>query len=169
MDFPTHVIATGNSSSAYSIEHLIGSMQVVEIPEDGHVTPAHVESLSLKDGDIIFFKTANSRRNLHDGAYTETFAAIDPAAAELLVTKGAKIVGIDYLSVDRFEDEALPSHQCLLSNDILIIENLDLRRIPAGKYQVVIAPLKVKEADGLPVRVIAGETGFFSVKKKRSE
>jgi len=162
IDFPAHVIVKGKTSSAYPLERLMGTMQLIEVPGDGHVTLRHVESLSPKDGTIIFFKTNNSRANLHDKPYTDSYAAIDPSAAEELARKGFSIVGIDYLSVDRVEDEELPTHHCLLSNDILIIENLDLRKIPAGKYHVTIAPLKVKEADGLPVRVIACETTLFS-------
>jgi len=158
IDFPAHVIAKGKTSSAYSLERLMGAMQVVEITGDGHVMLSDVESLNPKDGEIVFFKTNNSRSNLHDKVYTDSFSAIEPAAAEELAKKGFPIIGIDYLSVDRFEDASLPTHQYLLSKDILIIENLDLREISAGKYHVTIAPLKVKEADGLPVRVIACET-----------
>lgn len=169
IDFPAHLIAKGKTSSAYPLEQLVGAMQVIEVPGDEHVTLRHVESLNPKDGTVIFFKTNNSRVNLHNKPYTESFIAIEPSAAEELVRKGFSIVGIDYLSVDRTENKELPTHHCLLSNDILIIENLDLRGIPAGKYHVIIAPLKVKEADGLPVRVIASEVDVFSYKKEKFE
>ncbi len=155
IDFPSHVIAEGKTGSDYPLEYLMGAMQIVEIPGEGDITLSHVESLRIENGPIIFFKTNNSRANLHDKGYTKLFSAIELLAAKELVKKGFCIVGIDYLSVDRVEDEELPIHKCLLSNDVLIVENLDLRKIPVGKHQVTIAPLKVKGADGLPVRVIA--------------
>ncbi|MEE9169575.1 MAG: hypothetical protein V3U73_07395, partial [bacterium] len=41
-----------------------------------------------------------------------------------------------------------------LQNDILILENLDLRMVPAGRYQLVWLPMKLVAPDGAPVRAV---------------
>lgn len=69
--------------------------------------------------------------------------------------RDVKVVGIDYLSVDKYEEENLPVHKSLLSNDILIVEGLELNDAPIGRCKVYIMPLNIPNMDGLPARVIA--------------
>ena len=66
-----------------------------------------------------------------------------------------KVVGIDYISVDRYEDEDLSTHNTLLSKDVLIVEGLELGEIPEGRYEIFIAPMNIPQMDGLPARVFA--------------
>ena len=156
IDFPAHVIPGGSSSDAYSLDYLTAPGRIIEIPDDGYVTDRHIEKANIQADEIVFFKTSNTRQRLHQrGIYTEDFASITPDASQKLVDQGVRIVGIDYLSVDSIDDETLSSHKTLLSNNVLIVENLDLNAVPNGQFQITIAPLKVADADGLPVRVAA--------------
>jgi arylformamidase len=76
--------------------------------------------------------------------------------ADELIKKQVKIVGIDYLSIDSLDEEKLPVHNQLLSNNILIVENLDLEQVPAGRYrEISIIPPNIIDMDGLPVRAFA--------------
>lgn len=156
IDFPAHVISDGKSSDHFPVDYLTGIGKVINIPENSHVTAAHVDAADIAPGNIVFFKTRNTRDSLYEkGVYTEDFKAIEPEAAQRLVERGIRIVGIDYLSVDPIDDENLSVHKTLLHEDILIIENLNLQMIPAGRYYIRIAPLKIEGMDGLPVRVMA--------------
>lgn len=65
-----------------------------------------------------------------------------------------RVVGIDYISVDRYDAEELPVHHILLSNDVLIVENLELKDIDPGRCKLFVMPLNVPEMDGLPARVV---------------
>ncbi len=161
IDFPAHVIKGGKCSSDFPLEYLMGKGRIVEISDNGHVTIEHIEEAGIKRDEIVFFKTNNTRQGLHSKAYTKEFVAIEADAARVLAEIGVKIVGIDYLSVDRYEDESLSTHKALLSNDILVIENASLADIPAGEYFISIAPLKVNAADGLPVRITACTESIF--------
>ncbi|MDD1735365.1 MAG: cyclase family protein, partial [Methanothrix sp.] len=60
----------------------------------------------------------------------------------------------DYLSVDSFEDESLPVHHILLGNDVLILEGLDLSRVPEGRYLLLCLPLSIENAEASPVRAV---------------
>ncbi len=50
----------------------------------------------------------------------------------MLIERGVKLVGIDYLSVDRIDDEDAPAHRILLSSGAFIVEGLDLLDAPIG-------------------------------------
>jgi arylformamidase len=42
----------------------------------------------------------------------------------------------------------------LLGAGIIIIEGLDLREVEPGDYELICLPLKVKDGDGAPARVV---------------
>jgi arylformamidase len=155
IDFPAHVLEGGKTSSDYKIHDLIGSCFIIEVPDHClSITPSFVEKQDILLHDFVFFKTSNSRLSKED-KFTNQYVFIEPEAAVALVNKGVKIVGIDYISVDQYEAESLPVHHTLLSNDILIVEGLELSNVPAGRCKVSIMPINIKHMDGLPARVIA--------------
>ena len=63
-------------------------------------------------------------------------------------------MGIDYLSVDRYEDESLPVHNILLKNDVLVLEGIDLGAVPPGRYWLICLPLRIDDAEAAPVRAV---------------
>ncbi|MFA6373307.1 MAG: hypothetical protein WCW68_11835, partial [Methanothrix sp.] len=67
---------------------------------------------------------------------------------------GVSLVGIDYLSVDKYGDDSLPVHGTLLENDVLILEGIDLAAVPSGRYSLICLPLSIKDAEASPVRAI---------------
>lgn len=155
IDFPSHVIECGKSSSDYLIENLIGDGVIIEVPEnEKSITKKRIQSAPIYPNDIVFFKTANSEISKLS-AFVEDYVYMEIDAAIELFNKKAKIVGIDYLSVDKYESEHLPVHNFLLTNKILIVENLELHNVPTGRYKIYIMPLKIENMDGLPVRIIA--------------
>lgn len=155
IDFPAHVIQGGKTSSDFSIDKLIGSGLIIEVPEiEKSVTKKFIESQPILSNDFVFFKTSNSRLSKHE-KIADKYVYIEPSAAEELLRKGVKVVGIDYISVDRYEDEHLPVHKSLLSNDVLIVEGLELNNVPVGRCKIYIMPMNVNKMDGLPARVVA--------------
>jgi len=64
------------------------------------------------------------------------------------------MVGIDYLSIDRFDSDSHPSHFVLLNKNVVIVEGLNLKAVPAGSYTIVALPLNLQDSDGAPTRVI---------------
>ncbi len=155
VDFPAHTITGGKASSDFPLEYLTGPGIIIQVPvEEKSITRAFVSLQPIMASDIVFFKTANSQKSKQD-PFTEEYVYIEPDAAEELLQKGVKIVGIDYISVDRYEDEDLSVHNTLLSKEILIVEGLELKSIPEGRYEIFIVPLNIPDMDGLPARVFA--------------
>ena len=79
-----------------------------------------------------------------------------PAAADALVERDVKLVGIDYLSIEKFHSGDHAVHKALLSKEIVILEGLDLREIEPDDYELICLPLKYVggEGDGAPARVV---------------
>jgi len=75
-------------------------------------------------------------------------------AAQLLVSRGVRTVGIDYLSIERFGSKDFAVHKHLLGHGVPIIEGLDLRAVGAGSYALVCLPLNLQHVDGAPARAI---------------
>ena len=82
------------------------------------------------------------------------------AAAAAAVERGVNLVGIDYLSVDRYGDGTYPAHRTLLRSGVLILEGIDLAHVAPGRYVLFALPLKIAAGDGSPVRaVLLPQTG----------
>ncbi len=75
------------------------------------------------------------------------------AAAEQLVTAGARLVGIDSLNIDDTADLARPAHTLLLGAGIPIVEHLcNLAALPTRGCKFFAVPVKVKGMGTFPVR-----------------
>jgi len=155
VDFPAHTIKEGKTSSDFPIEYLTGPGLIIKVPsEEKSITKEFISKQPIMRNDIVFFKTANSKKSKQE-AFTDQYVYIEPAAAAELFQRNVKAVGIDYISVDRYDDEDLTVHNTLLSREVLIVEGLDLSEIPEGRYEIFIMPLKIPNMDGLPARIWA--------------
>ena len=81
------------------------------------------------------------------------FTGISPDAAEWLVRKGVRLVGIDYLSIAPYK-QGTPAHQVLLTPGVIILEGVDLSKVDPGEYDLYCLPLKLMNSDGAPARAI---------------
>jgi arylformamidase len=152
VDPPIHFIENGVTVDKLPLELLMGRARVVE------VTAPRIDESALEEFDFtadarVLFKTRNSYL-LHGKNFVEDYVYIAPDAARSLVSHGIKVVGIDYLSVDKFGDESYETHRTLLGAGTVVIEGLDLREIEPGDYEMICLPLKVKDGDGAPARVV---------------
>jgi arylformamidase len=75
-------------------------------------------------------------------------------AATYLAQVGLKLVGTDYLSIDRHPSKDHPAHHILLEAGIVVVEGLDLTQVEPGEYDLACLPLRVAGADGAPARVV---------------
>ena len=74
--------------------------------------------------------------------------------AEYLIRQGVELVGIDYLSIERFGSRDFPVHRMLLEREVVIVEGLDLSAIREGEYQLICLPLRLAGLDGAPARAV---------------
>lgn len=158
VDAPAHFIAGAGRIESLSLEALIGEAQVVAVPDDIRTIDASFVAEHFEPGcERILFKTRNS--NFWSGekpVFHNDFTHLDLSAAEYLVGQGAKLVGIDYLSIEQFKSKTHETHLALLSKGIIILEGLDLREVEAGIYELICLPLRIAggNGDGSPVRAV---------------
>lgn len=156
VDAPNHFIDGTRKVHELELEKLIGAARVIRI--DDSVTAIEPEHLgNLENVERVLFKTRNSAFwNEPEKGFRKDFTSISPAAARILADAGMKLVGIDYLSVEKFGSEDFATHITLLEKEIVIIEGLDLREISAGDYELICLPLKIisETGDGAPARAV---------------
>ncbi|MCL2360552.1 MAG: cyclase family protein [Defluviitaleaceae bacterium] len=152
-DTPFHFIADGADCITTPLDHFYGPCKVVTLPVTSHITKADIEGLDIQAGDIILFNTGQSKY-MSCGDFKEDFIALTPEAAEYLVSKKIKTIGIDYLSLDPYGAEGFPAHKLLLGSGIAALEGLVLDGVPDGEYILSALPLKYPGGDGSPVRAI---------------
>lgn len=154
IDTPSHFIADSKNINNYAIKDFILPAQVVEIQDEEAVRARELLTLDLKPGEAILFKTDNSRSRFHkDSTFTKRFVYLTPDAADFCIEKKVKLVGIDYITIDKYGDDAFPVHHKLFEKDILVLEGINLQDIPLGRYTLFCLPLKIK-CEASPVRAI---------------
>lgn len=158
IDAPCHFIEGAERAHEIDLQKCLGKCLVVEIPADADsVTLEHVRQAGLENAERVLFKTRNSTfwNNLGQG-FRKDFVYIEPEAARELVRLDIKLVGIDYLSVEKFGSTDFGTHLALLGAKVVIIEGVDLREVSAGEYEIICLPLKYigGKGDGAPSRTI---------------
>jgi len=157
MDAPRHFIEGANGVDKFPLEALVGTAYVLEfdLKPGEHIQAAHLEQAGLPEKvERVLFKTNNSNLWANPEVFHENYSALAPDGAEWLVERGVKLVGIDYLSIERFKPGVYQTHHILLSQQVVVVEGLDLRQIEPGEYTLMALPLKIQDADGAPARVL---------------
>lgn len=156
VDAPNHFIEGTRRLEDLDVAKMIGPCRVVEV-EDSVISiePSHLPDL----GGIerILFKTRNSQFwNDSSAGFRTDFTYVSTDAARVMAEAGVKLVGVDYLSVEEFGSKDHATHKTLLAKEVVILEGLDLREVPAGDYELICLPLKYVggTGDGAPARTI---------------
>jgi arylformamidase len=155
VDAPAHFVEGARKIDALSLESLIGPARVVHVPDYlTEIDLGFVASCNLDQVERVLFRTRNS--NFWDQGFRKDFTHLSPEAARKLVGMGVKLVGIDYLSIEKFHSGHHLTHLALLSNNVIIVEGLNLKDIEAGDYELICLPLKIAEGagDGAPARAV---------------
>jgi arylformamidase len=152
VDAPLHFIAGGGDISSLSLDALIGPATVVALPDADAITAGDLARLNLpRTVKRLLFKTRNGA--LPNTEFAKDFVALTLDAAQWIVERGMRLVGVDYLSVERFGGDG-SVHRTLLGAGVVAIEGLDLRDVPPGDYILYCLPIKLAGSEGAPARVI---------------
>ncbi|MGB7069298.1 MAG: cyclase family protein [Pyrinomonadaceae bacterium] len=159
VDAPNHFIDGAKRVHELDPEKLVGPCRVIQVPETvTAIEPVHVGDVS--GVSRVLFRTKNSTFwNEPELGFRKDYAYLTPATARLLVDNGVVLVGIDYLSIEKSGSPGHPVHIALLEKEVVILEGVDLRDVPAGNYQMICMPLKYIGAggDGSPARTMLWE------------
>ena len=157
VDSPYHFLQEGKAVDTLPLEVLIGPVVVVELGEDVQQVDRTVVEANLVRGknERVLFKTRNSRYwEEEESGFQPDFAGITEDGAQALAEMEVKLVGIDYLSIAPYK-KSRPTHEVLLKANMVVIEGLNLSEVSGGEYTLYCLPLKFKDTDGAPARVIS--------------
>jgi arylformamidase len=158
IDAPAHFIAGAVKIDSLPLDAMLGRARVIEIPPNVRAIDARELARHDTSGATrLLFKTRNSEFWAEGASnFREDFTYIEPDAAHMLAQSGIRLVGMDYLSVEKFKSERFETHIELLSKNIVIVEGLDLREVPAGDYELICLPLRIASGtgDGAPARAV---------------
>jgi len=158
VDAPQHFVDGGVTVDKLPLELLMGPAFVAELDRlEGNIIQVYdLASLHFpRDTERLLLKTSNSY--YWEDRLTEFepgYAHLSYKAAQWLVKRGIRLVGVDYMSVDAFDSSRHQSHRTLLGAGVVIVEGLNLSRVPGGHCRLVCLPLKIEGGDGAPARVL---------------
>lgn len=156
IDALSHFIAEGATLDEIPLERMNGRAKVIDATGRAEIDVDLLVKIDIEQDDILLFKTDNSVRWSCDSVL-EDYVTLTYDAADYLADKNIKMVGIDYMSIERPRSKRTGGrsvHTSLLGNGILICETLKLRDINSGEYSLICMPLNIKGIDGCPVRVV---------------
>ena len=156
VDAPLHFVAKAASIDQVPLATLMGQARVIDCsPNVVAIDAAELNKHNWRGAKRILFRTRNSRNSwMAVPTFHQDFTYLAPDAAQLLANTGVELVGIDYLSAEKFGATEARSHQILLGRNIPIIEGLDLREIKAGDYDMIVLPLRVVGHEAAPARAL---------------
>ncbi len=177
IDAPFHFIAGGKKIDELPVERFVGNGVLVDVSAKSDrelIEPVDIHPYirNIEAGDFVILKTGRDKFFGTAKYYLHPYLSTD--CARLLLKLGVTLVGIDAMNIDptyqqvedpdpepaaiKLPDEneyGYPAHDILLSNDILIVENLcNLNRINRIRGLYSFLPLKIKGSDGSPIRAV---------------
>jgi arylformamidase len=152
-DAPLHVRDGWPGSHELPLEAFFGPALLIDLSEEkGEIRFETIEPL-LTSGtpERLIVKTGCT---IAGGEFPEDWPTLSESCARSLLGLGLKLLCVDAPSVDQRDSKSLAVHKMLFSGNAFIIENLDLRRTPAGEYDIMAFPVKMMSLDAAPVRAV---------------
>jgi arylformamidase len=136
IDAPYHFIDGGKTVDQIDLTRVIGECTVVE--HEGVLTSEDVQQIMLKGKERILLKGK---------------AVVSFEAAQEFNHFGVLLVGNESQTVGP-EDSPMQVHLELLSNEVVLLEGINLSNVPEGDYLLFAAPINLGGADGAPCRAV---------------
>ena len=165
MDAPSHFISGTATIDEIKVNRFVcNNALLLKIEKESNQTISRSDIIGgekdkddgeeIKEKDTIVFFTGWERQIEKDN-YISDNPGLSTDAAKYLAEKKVNAVAIDGPSIDPGIDNSFKAHKILLSNDILIIENLcNLEKFNSRRFTLIITPLKLIGVSGSPVRAI---------------
>jgi kynurenine formamidase len=143
VDAPAHQIAGGHTLDDLPLTRLVTDAVTIDVSgrEPGAIPLAELAPHlgKIRDGDVVFLYSDNARNY----------------GTEALIERGISAIGFDGPSADPVDSTTYDLHRIWLSAGRMIVENVtNLDQLPE-RAPIVIAPLKLEEANGGPARIFA--------------
>ncbi len=149
IDAPFHYDSFGKAIDAVPFELFIGPALVIDVVGAEQVTMQHIVDIDVSQTARVLFKTKEA---VDFYRFEQHYTDIHPAVIHFLHGQGVQVIGTDAPSIDAYSDETLQGHMACKETGMFIIENLVLKDVKAGIYDMIAMPLAIQGADASPVR-----------------
>lgn len=121
---------------------------------------ARIQGVSLADALAVAPRLLlRTGRSIAAGRFPDGWPWVAPDAVGALAARGLRLLGVDAPSIDARESRTLATHRALFAAGAYNLENLDLRDVAPGRYELIAPPLRVAGLDGAPVRALLAADG----------
>jgi arylformamidase len=159
VDAGYHVLSDGARAGELELSRFIGPAVVVDAVGLGQLDEEVLKRFDVSAAQRVLFRT---RGRIDPTVFPKDFISPSVGLAERLVAAGVRLIGTDAPSMDAHDSKTLDSHRVLLEGGVAILENLVLTDVVPGRYTLIALPLKLKDADGSPVRAVLVEGSQFA-------
>jgi len=154
-DAPLHVRDGAAASDDLPLEPFLGEVLVLDVSD----APAGPLDVSADDSRVagctrLLLRTG---RSIAGGRFPDDWPVLPAAVARVLTQRGLRLLGMDAPSVDERESRALDVHHALFDGGAYVLENLDLRDVRPGQYDLIALPQRLGGLDAAPVRALLRE------------
>lgn len=150
-DAPSHYDVHGAAIDAVALDAYLGPCRVIYCLGAARVEPHHVApALDGTPPRVLLRTYAQAAPSGWDSA----FASVAPDTIALLARHGVRLVGIDTPSLDPQDSKSMDAHHAVYVHGMAILEGIVLDAVPAGDYELIALPLKLKGMDASPVRAV---------------
>ena len=165
-DAPRHFIPDGATIDQIPLDVFVGPAEVLDLTDIGTlaVTVEHLQDrLKNRHADRVVLRYGWCSKWGKLSYYNE-HPYLDESAAQWLVDRGVKLVGMDTPMPDNSKNgrgtvNDSPIHKILLGNGLVLVEYMcNLNEIKKPNVELVVLPLKIVGGDGAPARCIAIES-----------
>jgi arylformamidase len=165
IDAPAHLLKDGATLDTVAVERFQGAAVAVDLYHKEAREPITPQDFApydsgIEPGDFVLLCTGWGTKAGPTKEYLFQSPWLRVDAANYLIGKGIKGVGIDHPSISGMEEkEDIPTHVALLGAGVLILEGLSLPHelLELSKWYLVALPIPLQGASGAPARVVAME------------
>ena len=156
-DAPLHVRQDGIGADKLPLVPFLGRALVIDVSGlSGVMSLAALRAAGYTDGTVrLLLRTG---RTVASGTFPESWPSLDPAAVRTLTNDGLKLYAVDCPSVDDRESKSLAVHHAIFDGGAFVLENLDLRAVTPGHFDLLALPMPVGAIDAAPVRALLRPT-----------
>ena len=154
IDAPLHLVPRGATVGDLGLQPVIGPAVVVDLSSARELNAETLDAAVSYGVDRLLLRTRNSTDPTYQsGPFRDDYAALTRDGADWAASRQLRLVGIDYLSIQRFRDPP-DTHRVLLEAGVCIVERLNLVHVPPGEYWLVCFPLRLDTAEAAPARAV---------------
>jgi len=157
VDPPNHFVEGSTGVDRVPLDVLMGRAIVVDARHlDRPIEPTDFDELGIPRSETrVLLRTANSELwRTPPVRFPDRYACLTRETARLVVDRGIRLIGVDFLSVEEKGATGHPVHHILLENGVVIVEGLNLSEAEPGEYTLACLPLKIVDGDGGPARAL---------------